>query len=73
VLCMRRREREASIWVRIGRAEDGLGWGVEDFELGESWRHGEICIEENNDLQDQSRSYQNERDYYMNDGEEFEM
>ena len=50
-----------------------MGQRVEDFELGESWRHGEICIVENNDLQDQSRSCQNEREYDMNDGEEFEM
>ena len=67
---MRRREREGLGW---GEAEDGLGQRVEDFELGESWRHGEICIVENNDLQDQSRSYQNERDYDKNGGEEFEM
>ena len=67
---MRRREREGLGW---GEAEDNLGRGVEDFVLGGSWRHGEICIVENNGLQDQSRSCQNEREYDMNDGEEFEM
>ena len=67
---MRRREREGLGW---GEAEDNLGRGVEDFVLGGSWRHGEICIVEKIGLQDQSRSCQNEREYDMNDGEEFEM